>query len=556
MHDTQKQLVNVLQYGTALVSVFVLTGSVSDPVNAPKLMILGGVSISALFIVLANLRTGFFREFRVTSYAALIFIVWSVVSSIKSSSPLSQNFYGLYGRNTGLLTYFFLAVLLICSSTLRNTDGIAKIARGFGLAIVINIVYSAWVIFFGDFIGWENPYGAILGTFGNPNFISSFLGMGVGPLLTLIIYGSRRSRVLAVALLGLVGLELTKADSLQGIVVGFVGAGFVICHWLRYKFSSVRIGGAALICGLTAGIVAFAGAIGKGPLTSLMAQPTVALREQYWFAAIQMFKQNPIFGVGMDSYGDWYRRSRGAKALISPGAETVTNVSHNVYLDILSFGGLPLFLSYLSINTIVFYYIFRRFFSAKELDIRYIVISVIWIGFQIQSLISINQIGLAIWGWLFSGLLIAWHYAESEQIAVKERKPLTGVNLVLPIGLIAGIGASLGCFLAVPPLAADMRWMSALKTQSLPKLEQSLDGSYFSPNNSTRLAQAVQTLERSNLTDFALKYARKGVDFNPESTQAWLTLYMTQLSSSEEKAWAKTQLIRLDPLNPKWRELD
>ena len=30
---------------------------------------------------------------------------------------------------------------------------------------------------FGDFIGWNNPYGAILGTFGNPNFLSSFLAM-------------------------------------------------------------------------------------------------------------------------------------------------------------------------------------------------------------------------------------------------------------------------------------------------------------------------------------------------------------------------------------------
>jgi hypothetical protein len=126
----------------------------------------------------------------------------------------------------------------------------------------------------------------------------------------------------------------------------------------------------------------------------------------------------------------------------------------------------------------------------------------------------------------------------------------------MPVGLIGCLGAALGIFIALPPLSADMRWMSAIKNQSLPLLEKSLDNSYFSPNNSLRLAQAVQTLEKSNLPDEALKYAQRGVEFNPESTQAWLTLYYVKAASVEEKSRAKNQLISLDPLNPKWRELD
>jgi hypothetical protein len=40
----------------------------------------------------------------------------------------------------------------------------------------VNVIYCGWVIAFGDFIPWNNPYGNILGTFGNPNFIGAFLG--------------------------------------------------------------------------------------------------------------------------------------------------------------------------------------------------------------------------------------------------------------------------------------------------------------------------------------------------------------------------------------------
>jgi hypothetical protein len=45
---------------------------------------------------------------------------------------------------------------------------------------------------------------------------------------------------------------------------------------------------------------------------------------------------------------------------------------------------------------------------SKKYDPIFVAISVGWLGYQLQSLISINQIGLAIWGWVLTGALIAY----------------------------------------------------------------------------------------------------------------------------------------------------
>jgi hypothetical protein len=57
------------------------------------------------------------------------------------------------------------------------------------------------------------------------------------------------------------------------------------------------------------------------------------------------------------------------------------------------------------------------------------------------------------------------------------------------------------------------------------------------------------------LPELAIQYARKGVEFNPNSFNAWQMLYLATNSSQEEKDKARKEMIRLDPLNPSWKNL-
>lgn len=554
----QKTLSRVSALGAAAVTVFLVIGSVTDPVNAPKLFLLGGLAGASLALIAYLLAH---RSFRVTGLEILVstFLLWSLLALVVSSSPFSQGLYGVYGRNTGFLTYLFLGVIAVAGTQLIGHAHFRYILMGFLLALGVNLAYGLWVLLFGDFLGWQNNYGALLGTFGNPNFISSFLGMGFSIVLALAVKSSLRVRIALALALPLIAWELREADSLQGVVVAGIGTGIVTYFWIRHKTQSEVLSGTFLLTGaITAGI-AVAGALGSGPLKQALAQPTVALREQYWLAALNMAKSNPLFGVGMDSYGDWYRRARGPQALITPGPDTVTNAAHNVYLDILAFGGYPLLILYVLLISLGAYSIFRATIRSKNYDPVFVGLVVLWVGYQAQSIISINQIGLAVWGWLINGVVIAYEVSTrrrgDEQSAISKNNEKRKPEAFSP-QLISFVGAVVGLLLAVPPMSADAKWRNVQLSQQVDKVVPALQGGYMAPTSSYRLADAVQLLENSKLPQYAIKYARQGVKFNPDYFEAWRMLYYATDSTLEEKTLAKNQMIRLDPLNHAWKKLN
>ena len=548
-----------LAIGAAVVTLFLLTGSVTDPVNATKLLILGGLAISSLALVIQGTISGQVMGSKL-DLLVILFIAWSLIAIVKSDSPMSQNYFGVYGRNTGWLAYFFFALIFLSATKVRGRNNFKFAVIAFSIAAAVNVLYNSWVIVFGDFVGWQNNYGAILGTFGNPNFVSSFLGIAFGVNLVLAIKVERRYKPVCILLIPVIAWQLMNSGSIQGNVVAVLGTWIVGFFWLRNRFTKSWIPSAYLSSGAVVAITGVVGVFGSGPLRNLLAQPTIALREQYWLAAINMAKSNPIFGVGMDSYGDWYRRSRDAQALVVPGPETVTNAAHSVYLDLLAYGGVPLLVLYLAILMTSLVSVLKVVKNSKSFDPMFVALTVIWVCYQVQAAISINQIGLAIWGWLTSGLLIAYERnlknqkeskgQVSEEKRISRKKPeIFSPRLVSLVGLIVGL------IMAAPPINADMKWSDLQRARDANLLTSALAGTYMVPINSFRLAQAVELLENSNLPDLAIQYARKGVEFNPNSFNAWQMLYLSTNSTPEEKDKAKQEMVRLDPLNPSWKKL-
>ncbi len=554
--SVETKIAKFASFGAPLITVFVLTGNVSDPVNSPKFFLLGALAIGLLFVSIFQGSAAKTRKLQVTLYIFLIFFVfWSLIVAFKSESPLSQNLYGVYGRNTGLLTYFFLAIWAFSLSRFKDRKSINLVVWGFVAAGVINVVYCLWVVFLGDFIGWNNPYKAILGTFGNPNFISSFLGIFFSVSLAFVLGKNHTLRLVFGLSLPITVFLLTQADSIQGIVIMFAGTWLVSFYYLLVSIKHSLLTYLYFAIGIFIGILGILGASGFGPLDKVVAQPTIAFRIQYWYAAWKMGISNPYFGVGMDSYGDWFRRERGEEALISPGVNVVTNAAHNVYLDLFAYGGFPLLLSYIAISLIGLSSIFIVLRRREQFDPIFASVGVIWVLYQLQSLISINQIGLAIWGWVSTGLLVS--YAGLGGVKIDKNyisKEKINFRLLDP-GIRIFMGIVIGALIAIPPLSADMKWMKALKTQNVEILKNSLKGDYLSPVNSKILAQAALTLERSGLQDLAIRYARKGVNFNPNYDDAWETLYYMKESTQSEKRIAREKLILLDPLNPEWKKL-
>ena len=108
MLETEKQngLTKVLVTGLFLISVAVMTGGLTDPVNVPKLLLLG-VTASVLFGLMFSFKINLQRLNVIPVVSILvIFLSFAGIAVVRSNSPISQNIYGAYGRNNGFVAYF------------------------------------------------------------------------------------------------------------------------------------------------------------------------------------------------------------------------------------------------------------------------------------------------------------------------------------------------------------------------------------------------------------------------------------------------------------------
>lgn len=558
----ESTMAKLLFIGVPFTSMFLITGSVTDPVNVTKFLALGGVGFAALTLFLLRGIKGGILTSPATLTLASLFVGFSMVSVIVSDSPLTQNLYGVFGRNTGFLTYLFLIGILLGALTLQKVESFRKLYFGLFFTGLVNVIYCGWAVFFGDFIGWNNPYGNILGLFGNPNFIGAFLGIWISATFGYLL-GSRMPAWQRVSILILILLSLYEvyaSHAVQGVVVTAAGMATVGFFYVRSKTKGwipVSLYSGSV---LGFGFVALAGALQKGPLAEIIYKNSVSLRGSYWNAGIQTALNHPLAGVGMDGYGDWYRRSRSVHAAtVMPGPNTVTNSAHNVVLDIFSYGGFPLLLSYLGLLTLGAIAILRVIKRTRSYDSIFVALSVAWIGYQLQSIISINQIGLAVWGWVLTGALVAYdalqrRTSNSDPLVSDPKVGKRGLqnkkSEVISSPLIAGLGLVIGLIIACPPISADMAWFKATKSGDLAEVEEAVKATYLRPQSSERLVNFVAILDNSQLFDKAREYALKAIEYNPENFDSWNALYSVKNSTPEEKELALKNMKRLDPNNP------
>ncbi len=554
----QNNLTKTLAVGLFLISVTVVTSGLTDPVNTPKLLLLGILSMTLLGLTVSFKLKIMTRTVARILLALTFFLVSAAVAGIRSDSPMTQNIYGVYGRNNGFLTYLFLSILLFSTVLVSNRSNQLKILKSLMYVGYVNLVYCLWVIFFGDFVPWNNPYGNILGTFGNPNFIGAFLGIFFGVLLALGVSKefSRNFRVALMLLLPLTLFVIVDSSAIQGRVLAVLSFGIVGIFYLYFNFSHKWAFSFSFAC-VIVGLFALAGAFQKGPLTEFIYKTSVSLRGQYWLAAWNTGQANPISGVGMDGFGDWYRRSRDARAIELPGVNTVVNTAHNVPLDMFAFGGWPLFITYLVIMGIALKAILQIARNMKSYDAVGVGLITAWICYQVQSIISINQIGLAVWGWVLSGSLIAYSHLSYDAVIQKEssilqkKQKLSKGTGLKPISVVCGaIFGLVGLLISLPPLAADAKWRSAQVSSNANKLEETMIPGLFNPLNSQKWVLNIQAFESSNLFDLSHKYTLEAVKWNPDSYDSWRLLYHLRNSTDTERQIAVKNMKRLDPLNP------
>ena len=556
----EKKYANFLSFGLFFITILVIAGPVTDPVNVPKMLALSTFSFGALTYLLLNRNYKIIYQEKPIYFLSLFFIGFSMISVFMSTSPFTQNLYGIYGRNTGFLTYLSFIFVFAVISIFKESVNLERLYIFFILAGLVNVVYGFVVEIFGDPIIWNNNYGALLSLLGNPDFGGALYGI-LSAILLAYAFKIRTSKLKAIATIifmfaSLYCVLLTKTT--QGILVAAISISIVLLLYVYIEIKNRLFLLSLLFITFFSGILTTLGMFQIGPLANLVYKRSVSLRGVYWDAAINTGISHLFSGVGFDAFGDWYRRSRSLKASTwFPGPETITNVAHNYYLDIFANGGILLLTTYIGISTLGLISIFKILKGMKKFEFLPVVMITFYFGFQAQALISIPQIGLSVWGWVNIASLYSYSKLNSNNIPVNKifKKSKSSNPNETPVGVLIFVGMIIGFILAMPAYISDAKWTNAINSQDVKRVDSALQPSYLNPYNSDRLANAALLLQRSNFSDKAHEVALKGIKYNPDFFSAWKILYYLPASTENERKIALANMKRLDPLNPNLEKL-
>ena len=441
--------------GVATVTILLSTKAY-DPFNTPKLIL--SVLISGwLFGHLINS----YRQEKITPKSAefvtliisLLFLMALFISTVLTDIRI-VGFIGETQRRNGFFHYFALTVIFLYASRVINFRFSIRILKAAILTGLILSFYGIVQITGRDFVKWDNPYNSMISTVGNPNFASAILAI-LSLLAFFSLFTKQISFLYKLIALSMILMSLTaiiKSQSRQGLLVILFAIMFFLSVYIyvtrpKYRFIAVTASGFV-------SILAILGMLQIGPLASVLYKESVSIRGYYWRAGIKMFKEYPLTGVGMDRFGAYFKEFREVGYPLNYGYDITTTNAHNVFIQIFATAGVFVGILYL----VLLAHVFRsglKLVKNSEGDNLKISLALLsaWIGFQAQSLISIDSIGVAVWGWLFGGSILglASTMEKSKQIQISEGKidikrntveinlfqPLISVLALVPLGILA-----------------------------------------------------------------------------------------------------------------------
>jgi hypothetical protein len=281
----------------------------------------------------------------------------------------------------------------------------------------------------------------------------------------------------------------------------------------------------------------------KLPWKSIFYQPSISYRGDYWRAAWKVGQEHPIFGIGFDNFINYYRKFRDESALNRVNSEVRVDSAHNIFLDMLSNGGFPMLVLYIVIIFYTLYIARKNTLQVQKLDLRYLSLFGAWIGFLVQSTISINMISHSILGWLISGALIGYNLGD-KLVLNQQFSKLKKIYFI-----ILFLGTYISIKITFPLLLNDAEFKTAFLTADVIRMEKL---ALRPPIHSERIYTIASTLRLNGYPLEALRVSKKGILIYPSSIDIWSEIYNNPLSNSLDKSKAIKVLRSQDTLNSKW----
>lgn len=520
-----------------------------DAFTTFKLVFLYGLGSLSLYIALNSMREIRHKIGSFVSLVILLFIADALLILISSQSNFYETFYGQSGRYTGFGTYLSLILIFTASIALSSFAHRKRIMQAIELTGIFSTFYCLIQLTGNDFFVWSQTVDInVVGFLGNPNFASAFQALVAIVFYSKLVDSNTVLKLKIFYILMFFGAfwSLIGAKSTQGFIILVFGVAMTSYFYLRHKFASRFLSNLILVSTAVGCLIGMADIFQKTPWNPVIYSYTVSIRGDYWRAALNMAADFPFLGVGFDGFSNFYRRSRDAFAYNRLGSETPVDSAHNVFLDYASNGGLL----FLALNILLIFFVVRsakRYIDqSQKFDMTFIIIFIFWLSLIIQSMISINQLGLAIWSWVLGGLILgAENQIESSNKTkhaekTSDNKRRFDVVFIPSLTLIVLIGS----LVASPIVVADHKFKLAIDKGNATELSNS---AILWPPNTNKMVLVTAALTKYKFFKEARDLSIRTLEINPDSFEAWRIYAANPLLTDIELMEVKTNLIRLDP---------
>lgn len=488
------------------------------------------------------------------TFLNLFFLAWFLVLVIRSEVIHTSTF-GVQGRNMGFLSYLSLAAISMYLASVSSETLLRRIVFIFSIATSGLGLYGFLQILKLDPFDWKLVYQGIIGNLGNPNFMSV---MGALFGASMVFWSLQSKQSLPLKTTSVLGLFLSAATiyfsrSTQGWIVLLIAVSPLaflkiqrLSKFVSKLFLVVVAAGATLL-----GMAIFQ----VGPLSSLVYQQSLSYRADFWRIAWKMAEDNPIFGVGIDRYQNFYREYKTLEQVRAVGAEDFSDSAHNLYLHFAATGGFLLAGLLLALNIFVAYrFIVAMRKSQASLD-RVALIFGVWLGIQAQSLISVDYPSIALWGWVFAGLGVGLSYRGLEQQPKGAQK--LGSKYLGQFVWIAASATTLAFLIPAASAQSDLKIgfyayvakgdLEAIQIKSdyLKKIESK------DSRNPTLPILAADSLFQDEAFGASAEAARRAIAIDSHDYRSWwfLASSLEKLNRREEALNARQKTVELSPFN-------
>lgn len=380
-----------------------------DVFNFPKQWLLVCLTIGLISHYFASGRTEKLDKDKFSLFINILLCAITIsmgISALISNTTFVRSMFGYPGRANGVLTYIcILSIVWVASRTLLMHDFQQKIQNRLNVLFLIFGLYSTLQVLNLDPVPWNNPYNRVIGTLGNPNFSGAFLGVASAAISYAALNSRRRIRwIYAAFAIWLLGLAIST-QSIQAFGIFIIGILLQIAILVYKRFSP------KLFLSFVFSFIAIAsffaiGLLGYGPFGEKLYQYTLRLRLEYWRIGLETARDFPFTGKGPDSYIEGFRLYRGSEFVGKYSQEVISDSAHNVLINFMANYGIPAFILFTVLIGAISWKSIKLLFSKKTVPTGTQMLAIIWILMLIQSLFSLEQIGLNIFQWVCGALVL------------------------------------------------------------------------------------------------------------------------------------------------------